>query len=150
MKFRSCLSTVSLWSWDCRPSLEKYELVDAARQLTEVSPGRLLLRHACFFDNAGSAKVLLEAGAGECITQKNIAMHIAFRLKKKKPTLNDDEHSRYIWQKKKKNTLQTPGLSDFMAVSKVYKASLWPEEPLTPLLLFSFHTNSQSCIKGEG
>ena len=30
-------------------------------------------------------------------------MHIAFRLNKKNPTLNNDEHSRYIWQKKKKN-----------------------------------------------
>ena len=39
----------------------------------------------------------------ECITQKNIAMHIAFRLNKKNPTLKDDEHSRYIWPKKKKN-----------------------------------------------
>ena len=45
-----------------------------------------------------------------------------------------------------KNFANTWIVIDFMAVSKVYKAFLWPEEPLTALLLFSFHvhTNSQS------
>ena len=43
-----------------------------------------------------------------------------------------------------KNFANTWIAIDFMVVSKVYKASLWPEEPLTALLLFSFHTNSQS------
>ena len=137
---------------------------------------------------------------------ENIAMHIAFRFffLKKKPTLNDDEHSPKIWQKKKEKetrkkgkirtnllckqkiikkneieqvrsesctqkkkiddeqiysmmsksilkecqlskkgsssthsrTLPTSGLSfDFMAESKVFKASLWPEEPLTALFI---------------
>ena len=43
-----------------------------------------------------------------------------------------------------KNFANTWIVIDFMAVSKVYKVSLWPEKPSTALLLFSFHTNSQS------
>ena len=48
---------------ELKAELEKHELVDATGQLIDVSHGRLLLWHACFFDNAASAKVLLEAGA---------------------------------------------------------------------------------------
>ena len=48
---------------ELKAELEKHELVDAAGQLIDLSHGKRLLWQACFFDNAGSAKVLLEAGA---------------------------------------------------------------------------------------
>ena len=149
----------------------------------------------------------------ECITQKNIGMHIAFRLKKKKNHIERWwTQSIYLAKKKdtRKKSRKTKGRNtnksarqankikikeklnkftlkavfkkkinneqihsermpveqswakrdphhriqelckhlgwhiDFMAALKVYKASLCPEEPLTALLLFSFHTNSQS------